>query len=241
MYFTKVQGQFLKWKLEHEPTLAFFEDRITVAGRVSTGPGLSLLLAVLLLLLVHLLLPGLRGHVRAPLPLGRGLRRLHEAIPLGAVQTGLWHVFHWYVWNGQQRLLDLGCVGSRFLPQVGDEDVGHAASSIDSFKRVNWLFTVNGRSVKRTYESEGILFWLDVFHGSCFMADFEGTLKWEKMSSLTGQLQVHHLHTQSTHHALWQTKPPNPPSWIKKEKKATICGYLTMPASTKVQNSLNEI
>ena len=116
--------------LEHEPTLALFEDGIRVvralAGRVAVGPGLGLLLVVLLLLLVHLLLPGLRGHVRAPLPLGRGLGGLHEAVPLGAIQAGLWHVFDWHVWNGQQRLLDLGCAGSRFLPRAGDEDIGQA-------------------------------------------------------------------------------------------------------------------
>ena len=169
-------------KLDHQPTLALFEDGIRVvralAGRVPVGPGLGLLLAVLLLLLVHLLLPGLRGHVRAPLPLGRGLRGLQEACPLGAVQTGLWHVFHWHVWNGQQRLLDLGCVGGRFLaPPEWEMRMLVMQRQGLSLWRVNWLFTVNGRAVKGTYESEGILFWLDVFHGSCFMADFEGTLK----------------------------------------------------------------
>ena len=49
-------------------------------------------------------------------------------------------------------------------------------SRIESLE-VQLIVHRNGRAGKGTYESEGILFWLDVFHGSCFMADFEGTLK----------------------------------------------------------------
>lgn len=92
-------------------TFAVFKDRIvlvwTVMRRVAVGPRLCLQLCFLLLeLLVYLLLPGLWGQVRAPLPLALG-QRVHRAFGFGPIQAAL-EFLQGFFWAGQQGHLELG-------------------------------------------------------------------------------------------------------------------------------------